>query len=330
MKTLIQELVEAYGPSGNEGTVRNLIRRHVEPLCDEVRVDPLGNLIARKRGDGSGRRVMLAAHMDEIGVIISHVDNKGFLRFGTVGGVRPANVLGGRVLFENGQQGTIGQEHPATPDEKLAFDKMFIDVGAPNKAALTVGVGDVACFQRTMSDLGQRLMSKAMDDRVGCAILVQTLRDLKRSPHDVYFVFTVQEEVGLRGAMTSAYGVAPEVGIAVDVTIASDTPEAAHMNMALGQGPCIKVKDGGMLAHPGVKDLLVATAQRLEIPYQLEVLLGGTTDAMAMQVSQAGVAAGVVSVATRYVHSPSEMVDVDDVLNSVRLLVGVLSAPIVL
>ena len=330
MKALIQELVEAYGPSGHEGTVRNLIRRHVEPLCDEVRVDAMGNLIALKRGDGSGRRVMLAAHMDEIGVIVSHVDEKGFLRFGTVGGVRPTQVLGTRVLFGNGQQGTIGQEQPASPDEKPSFDKMFIDVGAPNKEALTVGVGDVACFQRPFADLGQRLMSKAMDDRIGCAVLVQALRDLKSSPHDVYFVFTVQEEVGLRGAVTSAYGVAPEVGIALDVTIAADTPEAAHMNMALGKGPCIKVKDGGMLAHPGVKNLMVATAQRLGIPYQLEVLLGGTTDAMAMQTSQAGVAAGTISVATRYVHSPSEMVDYDDVLNSVKLLVGILSAPIVL
>jgi len=328
VNALIKELVETYGPTGSEGRVRELIRSHVEPLCDECRVDVLGNLIALKRGDGSGLKVMLAAHMDEIGVIVSHVDDKGFLRLGTVGGVRPWTLLGGRVLFANGVQGTFGREHPRTPDEKLTFDKMFIDVGAARREELTVGVGDVACFYRPMADLGGRVMAKALDDRIGCAILVQALRELPPSPHDVYFVFTVQEEVGLRGAKTSAYGISPDLGIAVDVTIASDTPEAAHMNMALGKGPCIKVKDGGMLAHPRVKELLVETAERLGLPYQLEVLTGGTTDAMAIQVSQAGVPVGVVSVATRYVHTPSEMADYDDVLNSVKLLAGVLSAPI--
>jgi endoglucanase len=238
--------------------------------------------------------------------------------------VRAVNLLGGRVLFANGLQGTIGREKPKSNDEKPEVEKMFLDVGAPNKDALTVGIGDVACFYRPMADLGDRIMAKAMDDRIGCAVLVQTLQALEGSPHDVYAVFTVQEEVGLRGAITSAYGVAPDIGIAVDVTIASDTPQGAHLNMALGDGPCIKVKDGGMLAHPGVKRAMIEAAERLDIPYQLEVLLGGTTDAKAMQISQAGVAAGTVSIPTRYVHTPSEMVDYDDVQNSVRLLTGML------
>ena len=328
MRALIQELVEAYGPSGNESGVRELIRAHVEPLCDECRVDALGNLIALKRGDGSGLKVMLAAHMDEIGLIVSHVDANGFLRFGTVGGVRTTTVLGGRVLFANGVQGTIGQEHPKSSSDPLSFDTMFIDVGAASREALTVGVGDVACFQRPMVDLGDRLMAKAMDDRIGCAVLIQALRDLEATPHDVYFVFTVQEELGLRGAQTSAYGVAPDVGIAVDVIYAGDTPEPPHMNMVLGGGPCIKVKDGGMLSHPGVKDLLIEVAERQGIPYQLEVALGGTTDAKAMQVTRAGVAAGAVSVSTRYIHTPSEMVHYADVVNSAKLLTAVLSGPI--
>jgi tetrahedral aminopeptidase len=328
VKTLIKELVEAYGPSGDEGKVREIIRRQVEPLCDECRVDVMGSLIARKKGSGGGIKVMLAGHMDEIGVIVTHVDDKGFLRFGSIGGVNPLTVVGGRVLFANGVRGTINREYPKSPDEKPSLDKMYIDVGATNKAELTVGVGDTACFDRPLVDNGKRLIAKAFDDRIACAIMVQTLKELKQTPHDVSFVFTVQEELGLRGAATSAFSVAPDMAIAVDVTLAADTPEAPYMNMTLGRGPCIKVKDGGSLAHPGVKNLLIETAKRLGIPYQLEVLLAGTTDATAIQLSKSGVAAGTVSVATRYVHSPSEMVDYQDVLDSVKLLVGVLSAPI--
>jgi len=328
VKALIKELVETYGPSGSEGPVREIIRRHVAPLCDDCRVDMMGNLIAHKRGSSGGKKVMLTAHMDEIGVIVTHVDEKGFLRFTGIGGVNPWTLLGGRVLFANGVKGAIGREQPKSPDDKPSLDKMFIDVGATSKADAPVGVGDAACFDRPLADLGKRLVAKAFDDRIACAILVQALRDLPQTPHDLYFCFTVQEEVGLRGAQTSTYGVEPEIGIAVDVTIAADVPEGPHMNMELGKGPCIKVKDSGMLAHPGVKNLMVTTAQRLGLPYQLEVLTGGTTDAMAMQLSRAGVAAGTVSMATRYVHTPSEMVDYDDVLNSVRLVVGMLSAPI--
>ena len=154
------------------------------------------------------------------------------------------------------------------------------------------------------------------------------MRRLENSPHDLYFVFTVQEEVGLRGAQTGAFGVDPDIGIAVDVTMAADTPEAYRLAMKLGQGPCIKVKDGRMLAHPGLKDLLIETAEAKGIPYQLEVLDRGTTDAAAMQLSRGGVKAGCVSIACRYVHSPSEMVDIDDVENAVRLLLAVLAGPI--
>jgi endoglucanase len=176
--------------------------------------------------------------------------------------------------------------------------------------------------------MGQRVVAKAMDDRIGCVVLVETMRRLKISPHDLYFVFTVQEEVGLRGAQTGAFGVEPDIGIAVDVTIAADTPEAPKMAMKLGQGPCVKVKDGRMLAHPGLKDLLINTAEANEIPYQLEVLAWGSTDAAAMQLSRGGVPAGCVSIPCRYIHSPSEMVDIGDVENAVKLLLALLANPI--
>lgn len=332
MKELIKELTEAYGPSGNEDKVRETIKLHIAGHVDEVRVDPLGNLIALKKGQPQSReetrKIMLAAHMDEIGVIVSHVDEKGFLRFAPVGGVNPLALLGSRVVFADGTVGVIGRERPEKPDEFPKIEKMFVDVGAPDKGHLNRRVGDMATFMRPLVDLGQRLTAKAFDDRIGCAILVQIAQELKTTPHDVYFVFTVQEEVGLRGALTSAFGVEPDVAIAVDVTTTGDTPEAYPMAVSLGAGPAIKVKDRGMLAHPGVKNWMVETAERLGLPYQLEVLEAGTTDAMAIQTSRAGVAAGVLSIPTRYVHTPSEMVDYQDVQNAVKLLVGLLSGPV--
>lgn len=332
MKELIRELTEAYGPSGNEDAVRETIKRHIAGYVSEMRVDALGNLIALKKGQPQGkiepRKIMLAAHMDEIGVIVSQVDEKGFLRFAPIGGVNPLTLLGSRVVFADGTTGVIGRERPEKPDEFPKIEKMFIDVGAPDKEHLNRKVGDMAAFVRPMTDLGQRLIAKAFDDRIGCAILIQTAQTLETTPHDVFFVFTVQEEVGLRGAVTSAFGVEPDVAIAVDITLTGDTPNAYPMAVSLGAGPAIKVKDRGMLAHPGVKNWMAETAERLGLPYQFEVLEGGTTDAMAIQTSRAGVAAGVLSIPTRYAHTPSEMVDYNDVQNAVKLLIALLSGPV--
>ena len=188
--------------------------------------------------------------------------------------------------------------------------------------------GQTVLLSMDQTDLGDRMVGKAMDDRIGCAVLIQTMRELKKTPHDVFFVFTVQEEVGVRGATTSTFGIQPDMAFAVDVTDTGDTPEAGTMSVGLGKGPAIKVKDVGMLAHPGVKNLLVTTAQEARLPYQLEVLTMGSTDAMAMQVTREGVPTGVVSIPTRYVHTPSEMVDWNDVQNSVKLLVSLLGKPI--
>jgi putative aminopeptidase FrvX len=330
MKELIKKLVETYGPSGREELIREVIKKEIGGLADEVRVDALGNLIALKRGSDDGLKVMLAAHMDEIGIIVTHVDEKGFLRFARVGGIRPLALLGGRAIFANGTVGTFGLEKREPEEAKKipGLDKLYLDVGAKDKESAPVGVGDIAGFQRPFAAQGDRLMAKSLDDRIGCAVLIQVMRDLEASPHDVYFVFSVQEEVGLRGAITSTYGIQPDLGISVDVTGTGDTPEARTMAVSLGEGPAVKVKDGGMLAHPAVKDLLVETAEELGIPYQLEVLVRGTTDAMAIQVSRDGVPAGCLSIPCRYVHTPSEMVDHNDVLNAVKLLVAVLSKPI--
>ena len=334
MKQIIRKLTEAYGPSGREAGIRDIIRSEIEGMGvlarkgASVRVDPLGNLIVSTKGKGGGRRVMLAAHMDEIGIVVTHIDEKGFLRFGSVGGVRPLHLHGSRVRFGNGVTGVIGLEKLDDASKVPPLEKFYIDVGAKDRSASPVKVGDIACFSRACRELGERIVAKAMDDRIGCAVLLETLRDLTASPHDVHFVFTVQEEVGLRGATTSGYGIEPEVALAVDVTTTGDTPECAPMAVNLGGGPAIKVKDGGMIAHLGVKDWLVRTAESSTIPFQLEVLVGGTTDAMAIQTSRAGVPAGCVSIPTRYVHSPSEMIDYGDAMGAVKLLRNALSGPI--
>jgi tetrahedral aminopeptidase len=324
---LISRLTECFGPSGHESAVRDLIASEL-PRGLEVRTDPLGSLIVHRAGSAGGRRVMLAAHMDEIGIVVTHIDQKGFLRFGGVGGVRLLPLAGSRVRFAGGAIGVIGLEKVEDASRIPPMEKFFIDVGARGPADCTVKVGDVACFQRTCEVLGKRIVAKAMDDRIGCAILVETLRKLEKSPHDLYFVFTVQEEVGLRGAGPAGFGVEPEIAIAVDVTLTGDTPECPPMAVALGDGPAVKIKDGGMVAHVGVKDWLIRTAEAARIPYQREVLTAGTTDAGAIQTSRAGVPAGCVSVPARYVHLPSEMVDADDVAGCVSLLTAALSAPI--
>jgi len=328
VKELVRKLVEAYGPSGREEQVRALIEGLVRPKVDETRTDGLGNLIALRKGTGGGKRVMIAAHMDEIGLIVTYIDKKGFCRFGTVGGVSTLSVIGSRARFANGAVGVIGWEKWFRSGDRPTQEELFLDVGAVPGGQAPVSVGDVAGFDRPFVDLGQRLVSKAMDDRIGCAVAAQTLLELGPSPHDLYFVFTTQEEVGLRGATVSAFGVEPEVGVAIDVTGTGDTPEAHPMAVELGNGPAIKVMDSDALVHPGVKDWMVQTAQGLGIKYQLEVLEFGGTDAGAMQRSRAGVPAGCLSIPCRYIHTPSEMVDYGDVQGAVKLLVGMLSKPI--
>ena len=216
MKDLIKKLVEAHGPSGFEDGVRDLIRPEIEPHVDEMYVDALGNLIGVKKGDGSGLKVMVAAHMDEIGVMVTHVTKKGFLRFTNIGGVHPRTLLGARVQFSNGTVGVVHSDRLEGQVKLHPIDKHFIDVGAAGREACPVRVGDPASFMRPFLVQGSRLTAKSMDDRIGCATAIEALKRLSGSPNDVYFVFSVQEEVGVRGAQVAANGLNPDVGIALD------------------------------------------------------------------------------------------------------------------
>lgn len=331
MKSLIEKLVSIPSPSGYEAKIRSAIREEIEPFVDEIRVDNLGNLIARKgQKSESGARIMLAAHMDEIGIIATHIDEDGFIRFAPLGGVFPRNCPAGHVQFLNGVTGVIGVERLESRSASPALSQLFIDIGASSRENHPIRVGDVAAFDRVFVDMGDRIATKALDDRIGVAVLIEILRKLDKSSdsagNEFYFVFSVQEEVGLRGATTAAFGVDPDFGIAVDVTLSGDTPNSIKMAVGLGKGPAIKVRDSGMLASPQIVNWMVETAEENNIPYQLEVLEGGTTDARAIQVTRMGVPAGCLSIPCRYVHSPSEVIDIHDAENAVDLLIAMLKS----
>ena len=325
---ILEMLVETPGPSGSEHLIRSKIEEEIRDHVDEIYTDALGNLIARKgKKAENGKRVMVSAHVDEIGLMVTHVDENGFARFISIGGVSPFTCIGGRVLFMNGTQGVIGIER-LEANEQPSLAKLFIDTGATSREDCKVGVGDVCGFERPFMNLGKRLVAKSMDDRAAVAVSIGALKAIRETSNEIYFVFSVQEEVGLRGAITAAYGVDPEVGIAVDVTRTGDTPRGVKMEVSLGKGPAIKVRDSSFIADPRVIHWMVEEAKAQGLPYQMEVLEAGGTDGAAIQRTRAGVPAGCLSIPCRYIHSPSEMIDVDDLQNCVKLLTGMLEKPI--
>lgn len=327
MNTLTKRLVEAFGPPGREDPVRDLVVEEIRSNVDSWEVSPLGSLHAIVNPSGS-TKVMLAAHLDEIGVIVSHIEERGFARFQFMGGVLVHTLVGHRVRFANGAVGVIGMETLEDKAKMPKLDQLYLDFGATSREASPVKVGDIGAFDRPFLELGERWVAKSMDDRIGVAVLIETIKRLRRTPNQLQFAFTVQEEFGIRGARTSAFGLMPDIALAVDVTATGDTPRGKKMAVELGKGPAIKVRDSGMIADPRLVDLMIRRAEQAGIPYQLEVLDAGTTDASAIQITRAGVPAGCVSIPTRYIHTPSEMVDRNDVENAVRLLLEILRKPI--
>lgn len=329
MIELITKLTEAWGPSGYEHQVRALIQDEVRDLCDEMTVDGLGNLICRV-GSG-GKKVMVAAHMDEIGVMATFAEpNSGYLRFSPVGGLIHTTLHGNRVKFEDGTIGVIatydafGKGRTSASD----LDNFYIDV-QDEKGASVIEAGSPAGFWRETQVRGNRVVAKSLDDRIGCVVAIEAMRKLnKKSPNEVYFVFTVQEEVGIRGARVAAQGINPDVGIALDVTASGDELRNRKMAVKLGGGAAIKLIDSGLIVPPAIRDWMVERAEADEIPYQLELLTGGTTDAAAIQSAHAGVPSGCISIPTRFLHTTSETVDLGDVQACVDLLAGLLNNPV--
>lgn len=328
MYDLIKQLVNAYGASGREDTVITAIEKLVRPYVDTLERDPLGNLIGVKNGTApKGKRVMLSAHADHIGFIVVAVEKEGFLRVMPVGGISLEVSRTRHVSFENGVQGVIVQQ-PVKEGETPALKHLFVDIGAADEEeALTmVQLGDVAVYSNDCFRLGQhRVAAPAMDDRVACALLVKVLEALpKEIPNTLIAVFSVQEEVGCRGAKVAAFTAEPDIGIALDVTANGDTPETKLPAVKLGEGAAVKIMDKGSISNPELVEALFQAGRRAGVPTQREVLPFGATDACAIQTSRGGVRVCTLSIPCRYVHSACEVIDLRDVEAAKALLVAYL------
>lgn len=324
---LFNKLVKTYSPSGDEEEIRNLIQEEVVHFVDEIKIDSIGNLICRIKGDGP--RIMVAAHMDQIGFMVTKIEKEGYLRFTNIGGINPYNSLHQRVIFKNRTIGVISK-NGKSEFSKLKLSDMFIDIGAKNKeeAEKKINIGDSCIYLSDYYEDDTRIVSGCIDNRVGCFMAIEAIKKLKEDKdkikNDIYIVFTVQEELGLRGATVAAYNVNPDIGIAVDVTGSGDTPEDEAFDIKLGQGTAIKVKDRGIIVDPRMKNHMKKMAEEKNIEYQLEILEYGATDSAAIQLSRSGVLTGVISVPARYIHSASETIYKSDLEKSIELLTEIL------
>ena len=314
-------LDSAHGPSGDEGDIRAVIHQLASPWADEITSDVMGNLVAHKKG--SGPKVMFAAHMDSIGFIVTHIEKEGFLRVGKLGGISPKDVLNTPVRFKNGVRGVLVAEEKA--EDKLKLEDCYLDIGARDEeqARSLVQVGDTAVYDTAVTEVNGRVISPYLDDRIACAILLKAMEQVGPCENDLYFVFTVQEEVGTRGAKTAAWSVDPDYGIAVDVTDVDDTPGSAKYGTCkLGRGAAVKVMDSSVICQPEVVKALEQCAQDKGIAVQRDIIRAGGTDAGPIHVTRTGVRTGGISIPCRYIHTPTEMADLSDVQSCVDLTVA--------
>ncbi|MBA2248419.1 MAG: M42 family metallopeptidase [Chloroflexia bacterium] len=329
---LLRALTQTPGIASREDAVRALVRTELQSLVDDITVDVMGNLLGTRRGTG-GPRVAIAAHMDEIGFVVRHIDDAGFLRLQRVGGFDPRVLVAQRVAVSTRTGAALSgvlqlaskpihlQQPGDTKETRL--EDLFVDLGLPVEAVnRQVEIGDMVTLDRDLAELGETIVSKALDDRLGVFVMIEALRKSRGSAATVVAVASTQEEVGLRGAMTAAHQVDADVAIAPDVTIAGDIPGSPPSDVVtrLGGGTAIKLMDSSHIPHPGLVDHLRDIAERNQIPFQLEILPAGGTDAASFQKSQGGAVAGTISIPTRYVHTVNEMAHLTDIQASIDLL----------
>lgn len=323
---LTAQLAALHGPSGRETAVAQAIADLAKPYADEIITDVMGNLIVHKKG--SGPKLMLCAHMDSIGLVATYIEEDGTVRFGKLGGIQPENIRNHPVRFENGVMGCV-KVHGKADEKHLTIDDLYLDIGASSReeAQSMIALGDTAVYAATAQKAGGRMISPYLDNRVACAILLQALEQVKDSDNDLYFVFSVQEEVGLRGAKTAAYSIDPDFAVAVDITGAYDYPGAPKRGSAvLGGGAAIKVMDGSVICHPAMVEKLTGLCEADGIRHQMHVTTSGGTDAGAIHQSRLGVVTGVVAIPCRYTHTPTEMVDLGDVSACVDLVTALIQS----
>ena len=333
INTNLEKLSNACGVTGREEQVRNLMIQLMTPYADEIQVDKMDNVIAIKKGKSGSPKIMLAAHMDEVGLMVKTITKDGFLQFSKMGGIDDRILPAQKVMVytRKGQlPGIIGSKPPHIQKEEerkkiLAYDDLFIDIGAESKedaAKMGISIGDVVAFDIKYVNLGKDVaIGKAFDNRAGCLTMVETLKLLEKTDCTVCAVGTVQEEVGLRGAATAAFGVDPDLAIALDVTIAGDVPGVREFDttVKMGKGPALTISDSGLITHPKILRWLMETAETQKIPFQLESGLLGSTDAARISITRQGIPSGNVSIATRYIHSPVGMLSLKDIENAAKL-----------
>ncbi len=338
VKDLLKRLSDAHGVSGREGNLFSIIRDELAGSVDGITEDPLGNIVAVKLGDEFS--VMLAAHMDEVGLMVKFIDEKGFIRFITIGGWFAPTLYSQRVVLHGKFgpiSGVVGGKPPHLMEEAerksaVKIEDMFIDVGAASSDdahELGIEIGTPVTLDRECRELGfGRMTGKAFDNRVGVAILIRTMQQMDTAS-TVYAVFTVQEEVGMKGARTSAYGLDPSVAIATDATSTGDFPGVGLKDapLEIGKGPAITIADAsgrGLIAHPAMVRWLREAADAEDIPVQLNVGSGGTNDASVIYLTKRGIPSTTLSIPARYIHSPVEVVDTKDIDSGIRILVKAL------
>ena len=318
MIELIKRLMTTPSVSGREDKIREVIIQEITPYADSIDVDNVGNIIARKKG--KGKKIMLCAHMDEIGFFVTFIDKNGFIRVSPVGGINPTASAFCEVVSENGVYGVLV---PEKSDEKLKVESMYIDIGAKNQkqAESKVKLGDFFVVKPSLRKLmNKRYVGRPFDDRIGCAILIEAIKQVK-SENDLYFVFSTQEEVGSRGAKPAAYTVSADIGIAFDVTGEASKPGSKPMEVKLGKGCAIKIKDASVICSPQLVKKMRDIAEDKRIKYQNELLPYGGTDTSVMQVAGRGSQVGAISIPSAYIHSGCEMIDMGDVYEAVKLTV---------
>jgi endoglucanase len=309
---LLQRLVSAHGTAGDEGPVRGLLQELCAPYADEMRTDAMGNLIVRKGGQGA--KLLLCAHMDGVGFMATHFEKEGVIRFASVGGLDASTIVQAPVRFKNGVSGLISCDEDKL-EKGAKLRELFVDVGASDaeEARGLVAAGDTAMFDLPLRTRGSRIMGPYLDNRAGCLVLLEVLRQMETPRNDLCFVFSAQEEVGTRGAGSAAYGIDAHWALVVDVTCPDDVPGALHEGTtALGKGAAVKVMDHSVICHPAVTQRLNRLAAEQGIPVQQDVLTCGGTDAGVMQRCRSGLPTGGVSIPCRYTHTPTELIDWKD------------------
>ncbi|MCL4146195.1 UNVERIFIED_CONTAM: hypothetical protein GTU68_066420 [Idotea baltica] len=334
---LLSDICAAPGVSGFEVAIRNLVLKSIEGQADEISVDNVGNVIALKKGKSSDKKVMLMAHMDEIGFIVSHIDDGGFIRFQPLGGFDPKTLTAQRVII-HGKQDTIGVMgckpiHIMSAKERaetLKITDFFIDTGMKKEEVLKhVSIGDPITRERDLIEMGDCVNCKSIDNRVSVFVLIELLKQVKSLDYDTYFAFTVQEEVGLRGAMVATHNISPDFGINLDTTIAYDVADAKEEEMItkLGHGTAIKYKDSSVICDYRMVNFLKGIADKKNIKWQAELLPAGGTDTGYLQRMghNGGTIAGALSIPTRNLHQVIEMAHKEDIQATIDLFDACLS-----